>query len=54
MKCNSKSPDWMVRLEQVGATYPNGTCTLNPVNIDRRAGEFTVLLGLSGAGKSTL
>lgn len=44
----------VLRLENVGVTYPGGVVALRSANLQFREGEFTVLLGLSGAGKSTL
>lgn len=44
----------VLRLKDVGVTYPGGVVALRNANLEFRAGEFTVLLGLSGAGKSTL
>lgn len=44
----------VLRLENVGVTYPGGVVALRSANLSFREGEFTVLLGLSGAGKSTL
>ena len=44
----------MLRIEDMGVTYPGDVLALKPTTVDFRKGEFTVLLGLSGAGKSTL
>src|SRR5690348_5709086 len=44
----------ILRLEDVGVTYPGGVVALRAASITFYQGEFTVLLGLSGAGKSTL
>lgn len=44
----------MLRLNNVGVTYPGGGVALQSASIEFRKGEFTALLGLSGAGKSTL
>ncbi len=46
--------DAILRLDDVGVTYPGGAAALQSATIAFRAGEFTVLLGKSGAGKSTL
>lgn len=44
----------VLRLHDVGVTYPGGVVALRSASIDFHKGEFAVLLGLSGAGKSTL
>ncbi|MCM0582526.1 phosphonate ABC transporter ATP-binding protein [Weissella diestrammenae] len=43
-----------VSIKNVSKIYPNGTIGLNQVDLDIKAGEFVVIVGLSGAGKSTL
>lgn len=48
------SRSMMLRIEDMGVTYPGGVLALKPTTVDFQRGEFTVLLGLSGAGKSTL
>ena len=48
------SPDMMLRIEDMGVTYPGNVLALRPTTVEFHKGEFTVLLGLSGAGKSTL
>jgi phosphonate transport system ATP-binding protein len=49
-----QSKDMMLRIEDMGVTYPGEVLALKPTTVDFHKGEFTVLLGLSGAGKSTL
>lgn len=44
----------MIRVDNLGMTYPGGIRALAPTDLEFHAGEFTVLLGPSGAGKSTL
>lgn len=44
----------MIRVENLGVTYPGAIQALRSTNLAFRPGEFTVLLGPSGAGKSTL
>ncbi len=44
----------MLKVTNLGVTYPGGVVALSSTSIDFRRGQFTVLLGLSGAGKSTL
>ena len=48
------SREMMLRIEDMGVTYPGNVLALRPTTVDFHKGEFTVLLGLSGAGKSTL
>jgi putative spermidine/putrescine transport system ATP-binding protein len=42
-----------IRLERCGKTFADGTCALEPVDLDFAAGETVVLLGPSGCGKTT-
>ena len=42
-------PDMMLRIEDMGVTYPGNVLALRPTTVDFNKGEFTVLLGLSGA-----
>jgi phosphonate transport system ATP-binding protein len=44
----------IVRLDNVGVTYPGGVTALRATSIAFRTSECVVLLGRSGAGKSTL
>jgi phosphonate transport system ATP-binding protein len=44
----------VLRLKNVGVTYPGNVTALRSTTVDFFSREFTVLLGLSGAGKSTL
>lgn len=44
----------VLRVENVGVTYPGGVVALRSASVDFKRGDFVVLLGLSGAGKSTL
>ena len=44
----------MIRLENVGVTFPNGTAALKDVNLEFDREQFTAIIGPSGAGKSTL
>ena len=44
----------MIRLENVGVTFPNGTAALKRVNLEFDREQFTAIIGPSGAGKSTL
>jgi len=49
-----KDSAYMLRLRDVGVTYPGGVVALQSATIDFFPQQFSVLIGLSGAGKSTL
>lgn len=44
----------MIKLENIGVTFPNGTRALHNVSLDLDSEQFTAIIGPSGAGKSTL
>ncbi|MGA7729897.1 MAG: phosphonate ABC transporter ATP-binding protein [Chloroflexia bacterium] len=44
----------MIRIENLGKIYDDGTKALHNVTIDIPDGQFLVIIGLSGSGKSTL
>lgn len=44
----------MIKFDNVGKVYPNGTVALIDVNVEIPQGDFVAIIGLSGAGKSTL
>lgn len=44
----------ILKVSNLGVTYPGGIEALRKTSINFNLGEFTVLLGLSGAGKSSL
>ena len=44
----------LVRFDEVGVTYTNGTVGLHPTSLAIARDQLTVLLGRSGAGKSSL
>jgi cell division transport system ATP-binding protein len=44
----------MIRLLQVGKSYPPGTTALSDITLHVEKGEFAFLTGPSGAGKTTL
>lgn len=46
--------DYIIQLENVGVTYPNGHTALESVSIKLHAGIICGLVGVNGAGKSTL
>jgi cell division transport system ATP-binding protein len=43
----------VIRMADVGMTYPNGKVALADVNVSIPSGDFVFLVGPSGAGKST-
>lgn len=43
----------MIRLEQVGKRYPDGTVAVNELSLDVMPGELAALVGPSGCGKTT-
>jgi len=43
----------VIRMVDVGVTYPNGKVALADVNVSIATGDFVFLVGPSGAGKST-
>ena len=44
----------IIRLNNIGVTYADGTVALQSISLQLNRGEFAVVLGASGAGKSTL
>jgi cell division transport system ATP-binding protein len=48
-----KGDTYMILMEDVYKTYPNGVQALNGLNIEIKQGEFVYVVGQSGAGKST-
>ncbi len=47
------SPDPMIRLVEVGKTYPDGTVAVQELSFDVPRGRTVVMVGPSGCGKST-
>lgn len=50
---NYKGDTYMILMEDVYKTYPNGVSALNGINVEIKQGEFVYIVGQSGAGKST-
>jgi phosphonate transport system ATP-binding protein len=44
----------LLEIRDLVKVYPSGAKALDGIDLDIRAGEFVVLIGLSGSGKSTL
>ena len=44
----------LVRFEDVGFSYPDGTAVLQDISFEAKPGEMIALVGLTGAGKTTL
>jgi len=44
----------VIRVDNVGFTYPNGKRVLHDISFAARPGEMIALVGLTGAGKTTL
>jgi cell division transport system ATP-binding protein len=52
-RTNADADAPVIRMVDVGVTYPNGKVALSEVNVTIDAGDFVFLVGPSGAGKST-
>ena len=46
--------DEILRVENLGKTYPNGAQALKSVSFSVKRGSFLAIIGLSGSGKSSL
>lgn len=47
-------PDYILQVEDVSKTYPNGTRALKNISFQVERGAFVSVIGLSGSGKSTM
>ena len=43
----------MIRFEQVGKKYPDGTVAVESLSLEAPSGQITVFVGPSGCGKTT-
>ncbi|NBD23831.1 ABC transporter ATP-binding protein [Paenibacillus glycinis] len=50
----NRTTDTLIRLQDVGKTYPNGTVAVQHANLSAGEGEFLCFVGPSGCGKSTI
>lgn len=48
------TPSSLVRFENVGVVFPDGTRALDEVSFEMRQGETRILLGAAGSGKTVL
>jgi len=48
------NPEVVLKIDDVGYTYPTGSTALEHVSIEIREQEFVAIIGQNGAGKSTL
>ena len=53
MSASPTAPGPVIRFEQAGKAYPDGTTAVEALTLDVRRGELLVLVGPSGCGKST-
>ncbi len=52
-KINKKVILYMIEMQDIYMTYPNGVVGLNGISVNIKQGEFVYIVGHSGAGKST-
>ena len=50
---DKKLGDYIIEVDKINKTFPNGVCALNDFSTKIRRSEVVVLIGPSGSGKST-
>jgi ABC-type multidrug transport system fused ATPase/permease subunit len=53
-KVDATSVKGLIKFDDVGFTYPDGTRVLHDITFEAKPGEMVALVGLTGAGKTTL
>ena len=50
---DNSSENYIVEVDSISKTFPNGVCALSDFSVNIRRGEVVVVIGPSGSGKST-
>ena len=50
---DNSSEDYIIEVDSISKTFPNGVCALSDFSANIRRGEVVVVIGPSGSGKST-